>query len=80
MFIRSKDGIVSESVLAHGIDHHVEHLAGFNQFIDKVPCVLYVHIIIISAVNEEQASMQIFGIVYKGGLFISFRVETVRWP
>ena len=46
---------VGEAVLPPGVDHHIEHFAGLNQFVCKAPGILGVHVIVERAMNQQQA-------------------------
>ncbi len=57
----NKRWFISEAMLAHGVDHHINHLPSLDHLIDKVHDILHMDIIVIGSVSDEQPPMEVFG-------------------
>jgi hypothetical protein len=45
--------IIGNTVFTHWVEHHVEHDIFLYQFIDEMPRILRVYVIIISAMDQQ---------------------------
>src|SRR5262245_19486907 len=70
---------VTDVVLPHRVDHHIEELAGLDQRINKRLRVLRVNVVIISAMNEQEPPMKFARALDERGALVSVRIFRRRF-
>ena len=73
-------GRISHTVTTQRVDHQLEQLVRFDQFVDEAPDVLDMNIVIVRAVHEQQLAVKILGVLEQRVLFVSLQAFLLRLP